>query len=344
MVEKLLKVVSGQKLQIHPSCFYLEWNAEDGPSARWVSQPEKSRIAFGTTVKWKDLRYDVYICSDTKNGPEDKYQIHTENPYQNVSYLKSHLQKSIRRSNSYKALKTALHFLDLNLTDFLRRLAIIALEDALPLEGFNILIWFLAAVSAGYSMSDAQICWCLGYVYDLSTCTHYEQTVHNESALPSVKDMRLFTLPPDGRDLVYSILLRQSYGGMKSDTAMCRMAAYNWANRYHTKSRFLELLKRKAKYITQPSVELSRGEWLLSAIDFHCCPNIVSAMWEKHDQYTEEEIRSAIWHCSSSVTDKKLLTEDLSQRDINNTKLQEIWRCIRKDFHGYGRFMLEKQG
>ena len=271
--------------------------------------------------------------------------MHPHQDYRNVSYLKSHLQKVIRRSNSYKALKTAWNFIDLDLSDFLRRLAIIAIEDCLPLDGFPILIWFLAAVSKGYILNDAQICYILGYVYDLAQCIYYEQYApHTDDNLPTQRDMRLFSLSPEGKNLVYSILLRQSYGGMKSDTAMCRVSALAWANRHHTKSRFLDLLSRKSKYITPPLYGLGKNEWVLAAIDFHCCPNIIGAMWEKHDQYTIEDIRSAVWHCSSSVTDKKILTEDLHQRNMTDSKLCDIWKTIRKDFLGYAKFMLEKQG
>ena len=343
MVERLLKTFDGKKIQIHPTCFYLEWDA-DVPNARWLSLDElpKDKVQFSSYAKWKDLRYDVYVASDTKNLTGST--LHVQQDYHNVSYLKSHLQKVIRRSNSYKALKTAWNFMDLDLSDFLRRLAIIALEDCLPLDGFPVLIWFLAAVSKGYILNDAQVCYILGYVYDLSRCTYYEQHVHNDDKLPTQRDMRLFTLSPEGKNLIYSILFRQSYGGMKSDAAMCRVAALAWANRYHTKSRFLKLLSRPSKYITPPSCGLGKSEWVLASIDFHCCPNIIGAMWEKHDQYTEDEIRSAVWHCSSSVTDKKILTEDLHQRNMTDSKLCEIWRVIRKDFLGYAKFMLEKQG
>ena len=347
MVERLIKSIDGQKLQVHPTCFFLEWNHPSGPQATWLNREDiqKDKIVFSQYVKWTDLRYDVLLASDTLNASEDQFQVDIENQYRNVSFLKSHLQKVIRRSNSYKAIKTAWHFIDINLHDFLRRLAIIAVEDCLPLDGYSILIWFMSAVSKGYILSNSQIAWCLGYVYDLSNCKYYEQYPHRaDDKLPTQREMRLFNLSPKGRDLVYSILFRQSYGGMKSDKHMCRVAALHWANRYHSKSRYLDMLKRSNIFITAPLVELEKREWVLAALDFHCCPNIIGAMWEKHDEYSEADIKSAIWHCSSSLTDKNLLSEDLLQRDVTNDKWQAIWKVIKKDFHGYAKFLLEKQG
>ncbi|WP_230683985.1 hypothetical protein, partial [Streptococcus pneumoniae] len=67
MVERLLKTFDGKKVQIHPTCFYLEWNS-DIPCARWLSLEElpKDKVQYSTYIKWKDLRYDVYLASDKK--------------------------------------------------------------------------------------------------------------------------------------------------------------------------------------------------------------------------------------------------------------------------------------
>lgn len=341
-------MLDGQKLQFHPNMFYLEWPAPgtDGtPSARWcnVTDVPKDKVAFGSYVKWTDLRTEIFVATNYKT--KERFSCLASNPYHNVAYLKSHLQKCIRRSNAAKAIKTTQHFMDLDTHDCLRRLAIIAIEDCLPLEGFSILVWLMSALSKGYLIDNAQYCWILGYVNDLAHCKYYEQLPHaDDGDGPGTKEMRLLSLPTGRRDLVYSILFRQSYGGMKSDKGMCRVAALVWANRLHTGSRFLELLERKTIYITPPVTELTPNEWIIGAIDFHCCPNIISAMWEKHDDLDQGQIKSAIWHCSSSLTDKLLLTDDLGQRRAGDQELLAIWKTIRNDFSGYGKFMLSKQG
>jgi hypothetical protein len=297
---------------------------------------DRTKNKFAAMVKWKDLNMDLVIATDYVGEP---YNVDMDNTYHNREYLKSHLQKVIRRSNPYKALMTAWHFLDLDLHDFLRRLCIIAVEDCLPLEGYSTIVWFMSAVSKGYKPCNNQIAWILGYVHDLALCKNYEQIAHTPNL--SIRGIKMRTLEQAGKDLVYSMVFRKSYGGMRGDKDMCLMAAQLWSARYHTKSRFLHLLERKDTFITPPMIEMRKSEWVIGAIDFHCCPNIIIAMWEKHDEFTEQEIKSAIWHCSSSVTDKTNIAEDLAQRNPKGRNL-EVWRVIRKDFLSYAKFMLER--
>jgi hypothetical protein len=342
MVERLLKTIDGKKLQLHPNCLYLSWTNE-GPTpqyqATWCSYRtiDLSKNKFSAYVKWKDYNNDIMIATDYVGDP---YSVKMTNNYRNKEYLKSHLQKVIRRSNTPRALKTAWHFLDLDLQDFLRRIAIIAIEDCLPLDGYANIIWFMAAVSKGYVLSNEQICWILGYVYDLSQCTNYEQIVHDNKL--TVKTIKSRSLSQEGKNLVYSILFRKSYGGMKGDKEMCLAAAQLWSSRFGTQSLFLALLNRPLKFITPPLVIMQKSEWIIGAIDFHCCQGIVSTMWEKHDEFSEDDIRSAIWHCSSSVTNKINIGPDREQRTPQ--KYIEIWKVIKKDFLSYAKFVLDKNG
>lgn len=340
-MERFVKTLNGKKPNFHPSCLYLSWTP-DGPTTQYIAtwcnyrNIDRSKNKFKASIKWKDFGIDLVIATDYVGEP---YSIDMENTYTNKQYLKSHLQKVIRRSNPYKALLTAWHFLDLDLHDFLRRLCIIAVEDCIPLKGYSTLVWFMAAVTKGYVLSDSQISWILGYVYDLSLCKHYEQICHIPNI--SVKSIKMRTLEQEGKDLLYSIVLRKAFGGMRSDKDMCLQAAKLWSARYQTKSLFLELRDRQNKFISPPDIVMSKSDWVAGAIDFHCAPNIVVSMWEKHDEYSEEEIKSAIWHCSSSVTDKNNIAQDLKQRDPTGHHLV-VWKAIRKDFLSYARFLLER--
>jgi hypothetical protein len=350
MVERLMKTLNGKAPTFHPSCFYLSWTDEAHGlpqagripkyRATWCDYRDidREKNKFAATVKWKDLNMDLVIATDYVGEP---YSITIGTTYRNREYLKSHLQKVIRRSNPYKALLTAWHFIDLDLHDFLRRLCIIAMEDCLPLDGYSTIVWFTAAVSKGYKPSDVQIAWILGYVHDLSLCKHYEQ-ISSEPNL-SLREIKMRSLEQDGKNLVYSIILRKSYGGMRGDKDMCSTAAKLWSARYNTNSCFLTMLKRKDIFISPPETEMRKSEWVIGAIDFHCCPNIIVSVWEKHDEFTELEIKDAIWHCSSSVTDKVNIAEDFKQRNPTGRHL-EVWRVIRKDFLSYAKFMLDRNG
>lgn len=342
MVDRLIKTVNGKKPLFHPNCLYLSWT-EDGPTpqykATWCSYRhiDLKKNKFSVYVKWKDLNTDIMIATDYVGEP---YNIDMINVYHNKEYLKSHLQKVIRRSNPYKALKTAWHFLDLDLHDFLRRLAVIAVEDCMPLDGYANIVWFMAAVSKGYLPDNRQICWILGYVYDLAQCPKYEQIEHNDTL--TIKNIKTKSLSQDGKNLIYSILLRKAYGGMRSDKGMCLAAAQLWSRRYSTDSLHLKYLVRENKFITPPISLLDKSEWVIGAIDFHCCPSIIQSIWEKHDQYTEEDIKKAIWHCSSSVTNKENIGLDLNQR--NPTEHLHLWKDIKKDFLSYAKFVLDRNG
>ena len=340
MVERLMKTLDGKMPTFHPSCLYLSWTAE-GPTPRYRAtfcnyrELDRSKNKFSATIKWKELNMDLVVATDYVGEP---YSCDMENIYRSQDYLKSHLQKVIRRSNPYKALLTAWHYMDLDLPDLLRRLCIIAVEDSLPLDGYSTIVWFMAAVSKDYKLSGSQVAWLMGYIYDLSMCKHYEQF---PTAPPDIKGIKVRSLQGQGRDLVYSILLRRAYGGMKGDKEMCLSAAKLWSARFHTGYLHLSRLARKDIFISPPTVTMRKMEWVVGAIDFHCCPNIIHLMWEKHDEFTEEDIKGAIWHCSSSVTDKTNIGEDLGQRKPLGRHLA-VWKVIRKDFLSYARFMLER--
>lgn len=330
----------------HPMCFYLKWT-DEGQShmpkyvAQWTNLEDldKTKIKWKTTIKWKEIG-DITLATDFL--PDREYLNINENMYKNDKYLKSHLQKSIRRSNVSKSIKTAVHFYDINNQDMLRRLCIIAIEDALPIDGFSTLVWLMAANSKDYKISDSHLGWILGYVHDLAKCNYYEQIDHGlaQNKNISMKNLRLYQLDQTGRNLCYSIMFREVYGGMKNDRNMCLSAAMLWYMRFNTKSRFLKLLSREQNFITPPTVQLNKNEWFNAAIDFHCYPGICNYLWERHDQYDVELLKQVIWHCSSCITNKKNIASDMGQRCWDNQKYREIWKIIRKDFNSITKFMI----
>jgi len=329
-------------------CFYLKWT-DDGCKdrkkyvAQWtnIDSIDSKLIKWKCRVNFKDIG-EITLATDYVT--KDPFVLLKENPYNNTSYLKSHLQKSIRRGNVNKSLKTALHFYDNNANDFLRRLCIIAIEDALPLEGFSTIVWFMSAYSKNYNISESHMGWILGYVHDLAKCQYYEQMDKKlaQKKNKNIRNLRLYQLPQDGKDLCYSIMFRQGYGGMRSDKAMCLNATMLWSMRYSTNSRFLQLLDRKHIFMTPPTTDLLKNEWFSAAIDFHCYTGIIDYLWERNDEFDQEQIKNAIWHCSSCITNKKNIATDIGQRDWSNEKHIAVWNVIKKDFMGISKFMILK--
>jgi hypothetical protein len=327
---------------VHPTCIFLDWI--EGAPAKWLTVGEmegiKPNIKWQTIVKWKELNSDIIIATNYQStvNPVD-----SSSSTGSVPYLKSHLQKSIRRSNSFKAVKTASLLFRIDALELLRRLAIIAVEDAMPVSGYSTLVWLIAACSGGYTLSEEHHCWILGYVHNLCCCSHYEQ-VPKPTTPPdqAVKSLRLRSLTGEGRDLCYSLLFRQAYGGMGGDKELLRSATELWAARYRVNSEFIKLLSVPTYLITPPQDPLTPNEWIAAAVDYHCYPGIILNLSEKHDEFTPEDIKEAIWHCSSSLTNKANIAENLKQRDNTSARHQAVWRVIKRDFLSLARFMISR--
>jgi hypothetical protein len=347
----------GPAILPHPTCLYLDWpNSE----AQWLTidqlqlqllgqdqDQKQQKQQWKTTVQWKELGCDILISTNCPSTQDPKFKFNEGyDEYKSVPYLKSHLQKCIRRSNSFKAIKTAAHLYILDCSELLKRLSIIAVEDAIPIDGFSTLVWMYAACRAGYNLSDEHLCWILGYVHDLCQCKYYEQFAQPQQTAVQrdLKALRLRTLPPAGRNLCYSLMFRQQHQrpATKGDKTMLQTAATIWATRFRVNSEFIDLLSRKLIFVSPPFDGLNRNEWISAAIDYHCYPGIVLNIIEKHDEFNQEDIREAIWHCSSCLTNKANIAEDLKQRDKDSVRHNEVWKVIKRDFLSLARFMITK--
>ena len=105
--------------------FYLEWNDKRPTTICIVDKkPEKINFECSFRIKEKKLNLCGLINETFKVYYPSPKKYYTKN-----QYLLSHLQKSIRRMDSVKSVKTAKHLIDLDIVSFLRRLPIIMLED-----------------------------------------------------------------------------------------------------------------------------------------------------------------------------------------------------------------------
>ena len=326
MVDRLIGKLDRPQLP-HPNCFFLDWKTK---TAVWCDlKDETDIIKFQVNVNWSELGLKITLASNCTPG--DTVQTTSEIP---VSYLKSHLQKSIRRSNPYKSLKTASALIRTDPGEFLRRVLIIAIEDSLPLDGYAVLTWFMSATSKGYTMNQEQIDYCLGYTYDLAKSTNYERfMVEEQQRIPELRG-----IPDEGKNLVYSILFREAYGGLPNDKKLCRQICNLWVKRWHTGSSHLQLLKRQVKFISPATDSLHFNDWYLAALDFHCCPNLIQHVHEKFDQYSEHQIKLAIWHDSSCLTNKKNISASSTTQDFHG----QIWSAIKKVVHAYATYIIYK--
>lgn len=160
----------GSKVEPLFTIFFL-----DGESmkAEWVREMPKLNT-YSVAIKSTLSDEGVTLVTNIGRSETDKFPhfvLPSETIYNNVPYLKSHLQKCIRRSNVNLALKTALHLARLDLQELLRRLAIIMVEDAILMPEFSTLVWITAAVSKGYCLDQKRMYWLFGLITKMALVT-----------------------------------------------------------------------------------------------------------------------------------------------------------------------------
>ena len=200
----------------------------------------------------------VSICSNIRSDPLNGIvpgqaasrlvRVHSR---LSVPVLKSVLQKSIRRGRAMSAVKVAMELADKSLGDLLRRLPIIILEDSMLHADLPFVVWLMIAHSKGYLVSKDQLERLLRVVYQVASChwsDHCPQAVNPEetdhggaegiprgcrlSRVPNLQSVLSDGFPSSDQVLLWSILARAEYGGMRGDIQMLHRYALTWASRF----------------------------------------------------------------------------------------------------------------
>ena len=118
--------------------FYIDWNSSN-PIATWLIKKPKN-VSFSCIVKWYNIGDIILCCKDKYSLKDESNTLILQNiekinsklfdeERQLLSFMKSHLQKSIRRQQGIEALKSAKELLILDKNEFLRRICIIMFAD-----------------------------------------------------------------------------------------------------------------------------------------------------------------------------------------------------------------------
>lgn len=295
--------------------FYINWN-DISPQGHWLT--EKPPISFETTIKWRDVGYNITLCC-TDNTCDDFVSPY-EHYYTNVALIKSQLQKCVRRQMTDIALKTAWHFIKMDADAFLRRLFVIMLEDVTIHPSLSAIVWLTSAVSKGYSLKKYQVAWLLGIVKDLCDCNDKFNTTlcplnHNIRGLMK-KVTSSTTLNDPQKDIIMSILFRYGYGGLKGDLNMF----YNYAT-ILSDGKYVTSAKEFTPIDPTTLIPLKLSEILVNSADFHCFPQIIQFIREKYPQLTEDEIKKTIWEHNSKF----------NTREHETILMTPIWSIIEGD-------------
>lgn len=181
-------------------------------------------------------------------------------------------------------------------------------EDVGVFKELNVVTWLMLACQHGYSPTMSQRAWCRGLVCQLAsatTCMRY--VVPNGSRIRIGRHLPIeFTR--DMKNILYSLQLNQSHlspGGDKNmfDTTIRRL--YMMSSEALVNERDISSIPSLSPLLLScPDKKLGVDDFILPSIDFHCVPNILNMITDDFDQYTEQQVKAAIWVHSSSVTNK----------------------------------------
>ena len=321
--------------------FYLNFSNKFTPqtNAVWLDEKPKN-INFIQEINCNYIKkgYYYFLCGYFPDYEKEKrFNLFKETTYKNVPYLKSHLQKCIRKQNDTWALPTSYHFMRLDEIEFLRRLPIIMLEDVFLHESFSTIIWIMIAISSTkFKMQKYIYDWLFGIIYVLckidkkDNITFDDDSVENNESLITTETSLSITdiidsyskydLKDNEISLLYSIHIRISYGGMKGDMNFLQKVANTWFKRFKHKSvQINNMVVRPIRVVS--IIEMKLEDWDLSAIDFHCNSKLLEYINKKYDTISIDEIKKLIWMNSSR-------TNTRTKYEIYN---EEQWNII-KDY------------
>ena len=314
------------KESIH-TYFYLHWNDKKPKVQAHFLKEKPKLINFKHTFVWNQSEITLcgYFDFLINSRDDTTFKPDKEKKYKNIGFLKSLLQKAIRRNEPEIAVKCAYHYILLDLQDFLRRLPIIIIEDTTLHEVYSTLIWLMVAsnIKECKNLFEKVIYeYLMGVVYVIAKSPYYH------SLNKEVEEVK-FDILKEGintkneplKSLIYSLMVRKAYGGMKCDLVMLEKYAYIW-NHLNMDSKYLN--KSVIRPIMLQSIsQLQLNEWIIEAIDFHCIPQILTYINEEYEEYSEEYIKELIWNYSSKTNvriKKNSIPNEISSSDWNKIK------------------------
>jgi len=304
--------------------FYLDWDSEPF-EAQWLTTLP-TKVNYEATVQWRDLGYPITVCGNIPQDAKPFVPFSQDCSCKNVSLLKSHLQKCVRRQLTDKAMATAWQLANLSLQDLVRRIPVIMIEDVRLNSTFPALIWLMSATSKGYQPSHDQIAWLLGIVKDLSQDPKAED-------LPMRGPINSYNIPvmvkalendkqltEDQRSVLYSLLFRIAYGGMGGDLNMIWNLAQVWFQRFKANEALPIKATSPVSLEDESRFDLSLSSLEIASADFHVFPKLIDQLKAKFPQYEPQDLKLCIWECSSKTNLRKLGPVD--------PKWMAIWAVI----------------
>ena len=343
---------SNQRKQI----FYIDWTSEN-PLGTWLLKKPKE-VSFSSMVKWTHIG-DIIICSKERQISENstnKEQLNIINSksfnenLQLLSFMKSHLQKSIRRQKYIEALKSTKMMLLMDKNAFLRRIGIIMFEDVRLKKYFINLVWLMIACSKGYILQEYHLDFIFKYIYDLCIDNEFDEyETDNESIEKTAVDKYIDkinmskNISDENRDILYCIALRISYGGMGGDMDMLCYYALKYFHFFEKKGNDIKNIDLNicqhinANFVFKINFE-KIDDFVYQGVDFHCFPGIIKDIKEEINyKYSDEQLKKCIWEFSSKINSRK--NNDIDENEL--TTLKNVWEDIKQILLKHQKIILE---
>jgi hypothetical protein len=244
-----------------------------------------------------------------------------------MNFLKSHLQKCLRRKKNIEALRSSYEMMLININELLRRVCIIIFEDIRLKNYFTTMVWLMAAVSKGYVLQSYQVNLELKFINDLcledrytdlSELKNYDnhyKTVDVRNLLLEIENNE--SLTNSQKSLIYSIGLRIGFGGRDGDMQMIFDYSLIWYNKFKLYNKEqnednnvgkMDIIK--SKFVSIEFCQNNRfqkiEDFVYQGVDMNSYFKLIPEIYEEIDHhYSQEEIESAIWFLSSGWNVRK---------------------------------------
>jgi len=295
------------------------FSCDEFPKTKWkleLSKNYKPKQLDRTVLRNNSI---VYVKKNNNIIPfplssyENRNEAENENdnsvPYYKVSFLKSVLQKSIRRQDLYCAITSAKQIYLQEPIQLIRRLLIIMVEDVVFVENwFQTLCW----LTCQKQFSERQAEWIMGVVYWL--CLYHKKHVYSGCL---------------SRNLNLSIKLRKKYGGMKFDMNLISNLRTGIINKEH----------KYIKLTSIPDFEIDpRNKTSKSAIDFHISK--INYYVEDKTGIDKEIVKTLIWKFRSSFNCREKRIWCFC-KECEHCREYELYKEIEREVDKYSYFRLK---
>jgi len=336
--------------------FVLDWNNKIDPVAIFTNE-KPNKYDFKKKINWKigKRKYELFIYGII---PQDEIiQKNNDLLRYNIPFLKSHLQKCVRRNIIQPGLNTAYSLFHLDYTEFIRRLPIIILEDSLLIDKFPVFVWLLIANPEYKIIYKYQLDWLMHQIFHIIKSPFKDLRDKLEIDFNNYLG-EINKLETEQLSILYSIELRKSYGGMNGDIKMLNYFIDKWLKRFKNNDNIYLQIPKVIQYEDILSIglpitysQLNFNEIELVAIDFHCFPQILTKITNNINKknnnikINKEIVKKLIWENSASINFKSNISDDV--KELNNSEIelesQEYWSYIKYEYDKIQNYYLQNK-